>query len=138
MIQMIYILINKAEIANFSQSHTKFFWKTEKISFFFEIFFFNFNRKSNSTLLCFYYAITVSAKISFKNSHKNSSFYKKKRFFCKKKLVKISDQARFKSRPYYFGFQFLVANLPMNESFIIWKFQDSQIIVQLDDIFPCK
>ena len=135
MIQMIYILINKAEITNFSQSHKKFFEKLKK-SVFFLNFFFNFGRNSNSTLLCFNYAITVAAKISFKNSHKNASFYKKT-IFQQKKLVKISDQARFKSRPYYFGFQFPDANFPMNESFIIWKFQDSQIIVQLDkNIFP--
>ena len=49
--------------------------------------------------------------------------FSKKRFSAKKKLVKISDQARFKSRPDYFGFQF----------------QDSQIIVHLDkNVFPSK
>ena len=45
--------------------------------------------------------------------------FTKKTIFQQKKLVKISDQARFKSRPYYFGFQFPDANFPMTESFII-------------------
>ena len=88
--------------------------------------------------LCLNYAITVAAKFLFKNFYQNASIIKKQ-IFRHKNMVKISVQARFKSRPYYFGFQFPDANFPLNESFIIWKFQDSQIIVQLDkNIFPSK
>ena len=59
--------------------------------------------------------------------------------FSAKNMIKIFVQARYISRAYYCGFQFLDANIPLNESFIIRNCQDPQIIDQLDkNIFLSK